>query len=353
MKAKKQKPDFLHLGSKLLNWYNTNSRDLPWRKTKDPYKIWICEILLQQTQVKQGLNHYLKFVKRFPNVKSLAEADEDEVLLYWKGLGYYSRALNLHKASKQIMLDFKGKFPEDHPSILSLKGVGKYTAAAIASIAFDLKYPAIDGNFYRVLSRLFADNFDISNGKAFQYFSELALLMMPEKKFGDFNEAIMDLGSEICKPKNPLCDFCPLNNDCLAFQSGTINNFPLKTKKTKVTDLELTYYFINYNSQFLTKRRTDDFIWKKLYEFSTEIPEDFEQFIKRASVVAHKLTHKNLKITINDVQLSDLKIFKDFAADNNFEIIDLDEAKQKSFPKPLQNYLEKLEDKASFQGELF
>ena len=353
MKSKKQKPDFLHLGVKLLNWYCTNSRDLPWRKTKDPYKIWICEILLQQTQVKQGLNHYLKFVERFPDVKTLAGANEDEVLLYWKGLGYYSRALNLHKASQQIMMDFSGKFPADYESILSLKGVGKYTAAAIASIAFDLKYPAVDGNFYRVLSRLFADNFDISNSKAFQYFSELALLMMPENKFGDFNEAMMDLGSEICKPKNPLCDVCPLNQDCLAFQSGAIHNFPVKTKKTKVTDLELTYYFINYKNQFLTKRRTDDFIWKKLYEFSTEIHEEFQQYIRRSAAVSHKLTHKNLKIAISDVQLPDLKLLKKFAGDHQFEIITLEEATQKSFPKPLQNYLEKYEKKVLFQGELF
>ena len=353
MKAKKQKPDFLHLGVKLLNWYKTNSRELPWRKTKDPYKIWICEILLQQTQVKQGLNHYLKFVERFPNVESLADANEDEVLLYWKGLGYYSRALNLHKASKQIMLDFEGKFPKDYASILSLKGVGKYTAAAVASIAFDLKYPAVDGNFYRVLSRLFADNFDISNTKAFQYFSELALLMMPDDKFGDFNEAMMDLGSEICKPKKPQCEICPLNEDCLAFQSGTVNNLPVKTKKTKVTDLELTYYFINYENKFLTKRRAADFIWKKLFEFSAEIPENFEQYIRRSTLISHKLTHKNLEITINDVQLSDLKIFVKYAKENDFEIITLEEAKQKSFPKPLQNYLEKFEDKAAFQGKLF
>ncbi|SFI51042.1 A/G-specific adenine glycosylase [Halpernia frigidisoli] len=353
MKAKKQKPDFLHLGEKLLNWYGTNSRDLPWRKTKDPYKIWICEILLQQTQVKQGLNHYLRFVERFPDVKSLAEAHEDEVLLYWKGLGYYSRALNLHKASKQIMQDFDGNFPDDYESILSLKGVGKYTAAAIASIAFDLKYPAVDGNFYRVLSRLFADNFDISNAKAFQYFSELALLMMPEHQFGDFNEAMMDLGSEICKPKNPICVACPLNEDCLAFQSGTVNEFPLKTKKTKVTYLELTYYFINFKDQFLIKRRGDDFIWKKLYEFSTSIPEDFEQYIRRSNSISHKLTHKNLNIIINDVQLPDLELLKKFASENDFEIINLEEAKQKSFPKPLQNYLENYSKKSSFQGELF
>lgn len=353
MKSKKQKPDFLHLGVKLLNWFGTNARNLPWRKTNDPYKIWICEILLQQTQVKQGLNHYLKFVERFPDVKTLADADEDEVLLYWKGLGYYSRALNLHKAAKQIIIDFNGKFPADYIQILSLKGVGKYTAAAIASIAFNLKYPAVDGNFYRVLSRLFADDFDVSKSSAFQYFSELALLMMPEKHFGDFNEAMMDLGSEVCKPKNPTCEVCPFNEDCLAFNSGKIPDFPVKTKKTKVTDLELTYFFINYKNQFLVKRRKEDFIWKKLYEFAVEIPADFTAFIRRSTTISHKLTHKNLKINISNVELPDLKSFQKFAHDNDFEILNFDEARQKSFPKPLQNYLEKIEKKEDFQGELF
>lgn len=353
MKSKKQKPDFLHLGDKILNWYKYNARDLPWRKTKNSYKIWICEILLQQTQVKQGIGHYLKFVERFPDIKTLAQANEDEVLLYWKGLGYYSRAINLHKAAKQIMQDFQGKFPENYNSILSLKGVGKYTAAAVASMAFDLKYPAVDGNFYRVLSRLFADNFDISKSSAFQYFSELAILIMPEKKFGDFNEAMMDLGSEICKPKNPLCGICPLNQDCLAFQSGTIGNFPVKTKKPKVTDLELTYFFVNFENLFLTKRRGDAFIWKKLYEFPAEIPQIFKSYIKRQSIISHKLTHKNLKIEINDLQLPDKNLFEEFAKDNYFEIINFVESKQKSFPKPLENYLENFNKKSLLDGELF
>lgn len=353
MKSKKQKPDFLHLGIKLLNWFETNARNLPWRKTNDPYKIWICEILLQQTQVKQGLNHYLKFVERFPNVESLAAADEDEVLLYWKGLGYYSRALNLHKASKQISNDFKGKFPENYADILSLKGVGKYTAAAIASIAFNLKYPAIDGNFYRVLSRLFADDFDVSKPSAFQYFSELALLLMPDDHFGDFNEAMMDLGAEICKPKNPACEHCPFNIDCLAFNSGKISNFPVKSKKTKVTNLDLTYFFINFEDQFLVKRRKEDFIWKKLYEFAIEIPPEFEKYIIGHNVISHKLTHKNLKISINNVQILDFALFQKFALENDFEMVDFKRSRLKSFPKPLQNYLAKIEKKEDFQGELF
>lgn len=208
--------EFLHVGNRLLEWYRNNARDLPFRQTKDPYKIWICEIVFQQTRINQGLNHYNNFIERFPDVKTLAEAEENEVLLYWKGLGYYSRAINIHKAAQQIMNDYQGVFPSRYEEILKLKGVGKYTAAAVFSICFNGKMPAVDGNFYRVLSRLFADDFDISSSKAFSYFSELAQLVMPEN-VGDFNQAMMDIGSEICKPKNPLCGECPLNEDCLAF----------------------------------------------------------------------------------------------------------------------------------------
>lgn len=339
LKTKKQNADFLHVGAKLLAWYKIHGRELPFRKTKNPYNIWICEIIFQQTRIEQGLNHYKNFIQRFPDVETLASAETDEVLLYWKGLGYYSRALNLHKASKQIIEDFNGKFPENYDEILKLKGVGKYTAAAISSICFKEKIPAVDGNFYRVLSRVFADDFDISSTKAFPYFSELALMMMPKNEAGNFNEAMMDLGSEICKPKNPNCEVCPLNKDCLAFQSGKVQNFPVKSKKTKATDLELTYYFVEFENQFLIKQRKDDFIWKKLYEFPIEIPKDFEGFITTQKTVSHKLTHKNLTIHLFKVKLNSKKMFEDFANENDFLITNLEDSHQKSFPKPLENYL--------------
>ena len=177
MKPKKQNADFLHVGEKLLAWYKIHGRDLPFRKTRNPYKIWICEIVFQQTRIEQGLNHYNRFIERFPDVETLANTETDEVLLYWKGLGYYSRALNVHKAAKQIVKDFNAKFPEKYEDILSLKGVGKYTAAAVSSICFGMKIPAVDGNFYRVLSRVFADDFDISNTSAFNYFSTIAFII--------------------------------------------------------------------------------------------------------------------------------------------------------------------------------
>lgn len=342
MKTKNQNADFLHVGENLLAWYKIHGRDLPFRNTNDPYKIWICEIIFQQTRIEQGLNHYNNFIERFPDVQTLAKAETDEVLLYWKGLGYYSRALNLHKAALQIVHDFAGKFPENYDDILKLRGVGKYTAAAISSICFNKKIPAVDGNFYRVLSRVFADGFDVSNSKAFQYFSELALLMMPENEAGHFNEAMMDLGSEICKPKNPKCGICPLSNDCLAFNTGTIQNFPVKSKKLKPTDLELTYYFVAFEDQFLIRQRGDDFIWKKLYEFPDTISENMLDFMVGQKTVAHKLTHKNLTIHIYKVEMPEFRGFEKFANTEQFIITNLEDSHQKSFPKPLENYLNNL-----------
>ena len=343
MKSKKQNADFLHVGRKLLGWYKIHGRDLPFRNTNDPYKIWICEIIFQQTRIEQGLNLYNSFIKRFPDVETLANAENDEVLLYWKGLGYYTRALNLHKAALQIVKEFNGKFPEDYDNILKLKGVGKYTAAAISSICFGAKIPAVDGNFYRVLSRVFADDFDVSNSKAFNYFSELALRMMPENEAGHFNEAMMDLGSEICKPKNPKCESCPLNIECLAFNLGKIQDFPVKSKKVKPTDLELTYYFVECKDQFLIRQRKEDFIWKKLYEFPDAIPSEFNAFIVGQKTVSHKLTHKKLTVHIYKVVLPSEKLLENFAGKENYLITNLENSHQKSFPKPLENYLNRID----------
>ncbi|KMQ69297.1 adenine glycosylase [Chryseobacterium sp. FH2] len=330
---------FQHVGNKLLLWYNKNARDLPFRQTKDPYKIWICEIVFQQTRINQGLNHYNNFIRRFPDVKTLAEAEENEVLLYWKGLGYYSRAINIHKAAQQIMNDYRGTFPHEYDEILKLKGVGKYTAAAVSSICFNGKIPAVDGNFYRVLSRLFADDFDISHSKAFNYFSELAHLILPEN-VGDFNQAMMDLGSEICRPKNPLCEKCPVNDDCLAFSLGKVSEFPVKTKKVKSEDLHLKYYFVHRNGRFLIQQRKDDFIWKKLFEFPPEISDELIPFIKSVKTMNHKLTHKNLSIEVFNVEVDSEEVWTGFVADNHFIITDFEDSHGRSFPKPLENYIQ-------------
>lgn len=335
------KTDFLNIGLKILKWYGLNARELPWRSTKNPYNIWICEIVLQQTRVEQGKNHYLNFVKRFPDAKTLAEANTDEVLLYWKGLGYYSRAINIHTAAKQLMSDFEGKFPNRFDDILKLKGVGKYTAAAVASICFNEKIPAIDGNFYRVLSRIFADDFDVSSSKAYQYFYHLALMIMPDEGAGDFNQAIMDIGSEVCKPKNPNCAVCPVQEDCLAYATGRVMEFPVKSKKVKTQDLKLHYYYIVHKKQFLIKQRDDSFIWKKLYDFPEEIPSDFANYITEEKTIHHKLTHKNLEIVITKVSLDNEWMFNEFSEIKKYLATNYENSHQKSFPKPLENYLKK------------
>lgn len=328
-----------HIGTQLLNWYRENARDLPFRQTKDPYKIWICEIVFQQTRISQGLGHYNNFIERFPDVQTLAKAEENDVLLYWKGLGYYSRAINVHKAAQQIMNDYSGVFPSEYEEILKLKGVGKYTAAAISSICFNGKIPAVDGNFYRVLSRIFADDFDISNSKAFNYFSELAHPILPDN-VGDFNQAMMDLGSEICKPKNPLCGDCPLKDSCLAFSLNKTSEFPVKTKKVKTEDLHLKYYFVNRDGRFLIQQRKDDFIWKKLFEFPASIPNELEPFTKDIKTVSHKLTHKNLTIEISNVEVNSETAWNSFIAGNEYLITDFEASHEKSFPKPLENYIQ-------------
>lgn len=339
METYKQNPDFLNIGRKLLDWYSVYGRDLPFRKTKNPYKIWICEVVFQQTRIAQGMSHYLNFIERFPDIKSLADASTDDVLLHWKGLGYYSRAMNIHKAAKQIVEEFNGEFPSEYRDILKLKGIGKYTAAAVSSICFGGDYPAIDGNFYRVISRLFADDYDISKSTAFQYFSEISMKIIPENRTGDFNQAMMDLGSEICKPKNPVCIICPVNEDCLAFSTGKTNLFPVKNKKTEVKDLSLTYYFVSFEDKFLIRRRGTDFIWKNLYEFPVSVPEDWEQYIAKHTNVKHKLTHRNLNIDIYTVNLPHQNLFEDFASEGGFIISSFEESQSKSFPKPLENYI--------------
>lgn len=339
MKNYKQNADFLYLGKALVAWFHIHGRDLPFRKTSDPYKVWICEIIFQQTRIQQGLNHYYKFTERFPDVRTLAEAEADEVMLYWKGLGYYSRALNLQKAARQIMADFGGVFPSQYQDIVSLSGVGPYTAAAVSSICFGMHIPAVDGNFYRVLSRVFADGTDISHSSSFTYFSELALRMMPPGEAGTFNEAVMDLGSEICRPRNPLCDQCPLQRDCRAFQLGRIADFPVKKKKTVVKELKLKYYFVRFGNEILIRRRSEDHIWKKLYEFPDELPTNYRPVVMEANTVCHKLSHRNLSIDFVDVFPENRKEFEELASTGGYQIVSLQGSLLHSFPKPLENYI--------------
>ena len=260
----------------LLSWYQANKRDLPWRNTANAYYIWLSEIILQQTRVAQGLPYYLAFVKTFPKVEDLANASEDKVLKMWQGLGYYSRARNLHYTAKDITYNYNRQFPEDYQKILKLKGVGAYTAAAITSFAFGMPYSVVDGNVIRVLSRVFGIDipYDTTLGK--KHFAELAQELLDKGNVAEYNQAIMEFGAMQCKPKSPDCSICPMQDFCVAYNKNIISDLPFKSKKIKVKNRFLHFLMIEKNGNvYLGKRKKG--IWNGLYEFP------FLEFKKRLS----------------------------------------------------------------------
>ena len=246
----------------LLDWYAENKRDLPWRNTTDPYLIWISEIILQQTRVAQGYEYFLRFIKRFPDVVSLAAASEDEVMKYWQGLGYYSRARNLHAAAKSM----KGTFPKTYAEVRALKGVGDYTAAAICSFAYDMPYAAVDGNVYRVLSRYFGIDVPIDSTEGKKTFTALAGEVLDKSRPADYNQAIMDFGAVQCTPQSPNCLFCPLSGSCRALSEGKVQQLPVKQHRTKTTNRYFNYIYVRMGAHTLIHKRTEDDIWKNLFE---------------------------------------------------------------------------------------
>ncbi len=248
-------------------WFSLYKRDLPWRSTCNPYNVWLSEIILQQTRIDQGTAYYLRFIDEFPTISDLANASEDQILKLWQGLGYYSRARNLHFTAKYILTNFGGIFPENYATILSLKGIGEYTAAAISSIAFNLEYPAVDGNVYRVLSRFFGiyEPIDSSAGK--KTFSNLAKELIKGTDPGMHNQAIMEFGALQCTPKNPDCLSCPLIENCFAFSEKKIDELPVKQNKTKQRDRYFNYLVFILNNSVWMRKRTKNDIWKNLFEF--------------------------------------------------------------------------------------
>jgi A/G-specific adenine glycosylase len=312
----------------LIKWYLQNKRDLPWRETQNPYLIWLSEIMLQQTRVAQGLPYYEAFVSAFPTVFDLANATEEQVLKLWQGLGYYSRARNLHFTAKFVANNLNGNFPQDYKSLLQLKGVGDYTAAAIASFSFGEVIPVVDGNVFRVLSRVFQVETDISNASAKSEFQELALALMPKNNPALFNQAIMEFGALQCVPKSPNCETCVFNSKCLALKNGKVSELPVKTKKTKVTNRFLNYLI--FEDEILNtkiQKRTAKGIWHHLYEFPLiETPSDVNleeiitlsmiQFSNKYEIVSveslqltpvkHKLSHQNLSIQFWKIKVKGL-----------------------------------------------
>jgi A/G-specific adenine glycosylase len=255
------------LAKNLLKWYEINKRDLPWRQVSDPYKVWVSEIILQQTQVIQGLAYYNRFVNQYPTVKDLAEAPFDAIMLLWQGLGYYSRARNMHEAAKFILKEYNGTFPDEYLKIRQLKGIGDYTAAAIASFSFNLPYAVVDGNVYRFLSRFFGISTPIDSTEGKKYFQKLANELLPHKKAAEYNQAIMEFGALYCRPVNPDCMNCIFQNKCEAFAKNEVKNLPVKSKKVKTKNRYFNYIILTYKGQVYINKRSKNDIWKGLYDF--------------------------------------------------------------------------------------
>lgn len=272
--------DYDFYSKSLVNWYKEHRRDLPWRRSSDPYIIWISEIILQQTRVAQGLDYFNRFIARFPDVRALAVASEDEVLRYWQGLGYYSRARNLLEAARTICRDFGGIFPRTYNEVRSLKGIGDYTAAAIVSFAYDLPYPVLDGNVYRVLARLFALSTPIDSAQGKKEFAELAALLLDKEHPGLHNQAIMELGALQCVPRQPDCGLCPLMDRCMAYAAGEVSAYPVKQQKLKTRPRYFHYLHIVYGNDTYIQRREGKDIWQGLYQLpliETDAPADFSE----------------------------------------------------------------------------
>lgn len=290
-----------------MAWYTDHQRELPWRQTKDPYAIWLSEIILQQTRVAQGLPYYERLLAAFPTVCDLAEAPEASLLRLWQGLGYYSRARNLQKAAQLVMRDFAGTFPSNYEDIITLPGVGPYTAAAIASFAFDEAKAVVDGNVFRVLSRVFAVETDIASSAARGVFTELAQSLIPTEDPAGFNQAIMEFGALQCTP-SPDCSICPLRISCAAFNEKRVNELPIKSKKTKVKEIQMDYLVIEHNGQILVRERVENGIWKGLWEFYLiEGSLDWLAFPRKAlkSPPVHLLSHRKIKAEAWHVQVPD------------------------------------------------
>ena len=337
----------------LISWYLENKRDLPWRKTDNPYLIWLSEIMLQQTRIAQGTPYFLSFVSNFSTVFDLANANEEQVLKLWQGLGYYSRARNLHKTAQFVATELSGKFPDNYNDLLKLKGVGEYTAAAIASFSYNEVVPVVDGNVFRVLSRYFDVETDIAAASAKKEFAALAFELMPKDNPAIFNQAIMEFGALQCVPKSPNCGVCVFNSSCAALQKKKVDQLPVKSKKLKVRNRFFNYLVVSDDDEnTIIQKRTAKGIWHNLYEFpliETDAPEDFDfisktiqdSFFKNNPLISveedseknivHKLSHQHLHIQFWKVRVAGI-------IENG-----IDAATLKTFPFPIviHNFIEK------------
>ena len=341
----------------MMQWFENHQRELPWRSHPTPYYVWLSEVILQQTRVSQGLDYFNRFLEQWPSLGKLAEASEEEILKQWQGLGYYSRARNLHKCAKEVVRLYDGELPADYHLLVKLPGIGPYTAAAIASIAFGLPYAVVDGNVYRVLSRLFDIAVPINSDEGAKAFATLADGLLNRKHPGLHNQAMMEFGALHCVPSNPGCLFCPLQTHCLAFANGTVSLRPVKNPKAKTRTRFLNYLVIKdkANNVYLRKRQGRD-IWKNLYDFPCmesdhaltvdEVAEspDFHgllhekdcQIVHVSPTYTHKLTHQTLIATFFEIKISD---FLPVIQENNILLVPETEMGAYPVPKLIEKYL--------------
>ncbi len=341
----------------LIDWYLENKRDLPWRKTKNPYRIWLSEIILQQTQVKQGLPYYNRFLANYDNVYALANAQEDDIMKLWQGLGYYSRARNLHHAAKTVVNTYNGEFPKTYKELLKLKGVGDYTAAAIASFAYNEAVPVVDGNVYRVISRFFGIDIPINSTEGQKIFKEKAKILLDKKRPATHNQAIMEFGALMCKPKSPDCLFCPLSSDCVAFQQNKIKELPVKLKKLKRKKRYFNYLiFQSEDKKWLIRQRLQKDIWQKLFEFplveskstvsslndiSHELMDicaaDGPRFERlNQETYKHVLTHQDIYA---DFWLIEISNFNEFSIPEDYVAVDSQSIRKFAIPILIDNFI--------------
>jgi A/G-specific adenine glycosylase len=336
----------LKFSEKLIEWYRVNKRNLPWRLTKQPYKIWVSEIILQQTRIEQGEKYYYAFLEKYPNISELAKTNDEELLKVWEGLGYYSRALNMLKASRVVLDNFQGIFPSNYDDLIKLPGIGDYTASAISSICNNEVQPVVDGNVFRFLSRMFKIDLPIDKLKTKTYFKKLGFKLIDVVNPGDFNQAMMDYGSMVCRPKKFQCHKCLFSSNCKAFNSNTVMLYPFKEKRIKIKHRFLNYIFIITNDKkTLIKKRNGNGIWKNLYEFpliETKKESSVNEIIKELDFkylkfisekkIKHKLTHQQLNISFFTFKVSN---FDD-------DLTDIKALSNYPFPRPINKFISEL-----------
>lgn len=324
----------------ISDWYRLNARELPWRNTKNPYFIWLSEVILQQTRVDQGMNYYLKFIQNYPILNQLADADEASVLKLWQGLGYYSRARNLHKTAQQVRDEYGGGFPKTYEKIIQLKGIGPYTAAAISSFAFDLPHAVVDGNVYRILSRYYGIDEAIDSTQGKKIFQKLADSLIPEAEPALFNQAIMEFGAMQCTPNNPDCGSCVLNQSCVsAFNTELIKKLPVKKGKTKVRKRYFHYLHVEKEDEIALDQRTGKDVWEKLYEFpmieseSANVPSQFKDSANLCYQTKHILSHQHIYAYFYRTEESEIEGL-------DFKFIDKSELHDYPIHRLMEKYLE-------------